>query len=623
MDRKANRVDPSRIRHQVSLPEVVVRCFVGGVCLLGVAWGISRFYEAFNRRIKQRALVASIENQGAREASSSQDTFAAAKRRLAARESSQDERPDKPAKPRSVLQGTGSLTTDTSVNRFLDQTLTTDFHSQPAAVTELDEQVAVSDSLENSTMESTDSSSEMSELQSSGAPADKERLGMGAEVFQLPSFEVQDFLAQSFYDPLKTHRGKVIVLNFWASWCGPCLEELPILQEAFTGFDADEFQLIAINTEESRRVVEQAVEKHGIELRVALDLGGTAAAVFGVEDLPTLILIDQRGAVQRIQVGFKQGLAETVRAEVDRLLSGEILPVDERVAAQLYLANTASTGGLSGEVPLPASSTLTHDSNLILTLANGGVFSVGKHFSELEQRFDRFTHSSEKAGDDRLTTLTHAETGLPSLIFSRRGEKIHGPLMSFHENGSRQTFIQYSFGKRIATLVMWDPSGRPLMMEQYKAGRKDGVRIIFKACGGECTSGHLWAAEEWSDGNLVATHVGFEGNESVRQQPGISRNSVLDPLVSEEYRLASLELIEHEKSLSKDEERLKQVVSDYYQRLRRTFYSQANARLAAATIRNTSFSSMFTGANGFSPAESRQRNVFRSPMIKMRNCGNS
>ena len=195
--------------------------------------------------------------------------------------------------------------------------------------------------------------------------------------------------------------------------------------------------------------------------------------------------------------------------------------------------------------------------------------------------------------------------------------------MSFHENGSRQTFIQYSFGKRIATLVMWDPSGRPLMMEQYKAGRKDGVRIIFKACGGECTSGHLWAAEEWSDGNLVATHVGFEGNESVRRQPGNSRNSALDPLVSEEYRLASLELIEHEKSLSKDEERLKQVVSDYYQRLRRTFYSQANARLAAATIRNTSFSSMFTGANGFSPAESRQRNVFRSPMIKMRKCGNS
>jgi len=618
MRRNSKEVSASRIRHSLSLPELLVRLFVFVVCLSGIGYASFRFYDALILRIKQRALVASVDKRDPAKDDASVDKTVVSGTSVAARDTSVIA-PD-------VTSADSSLTPETGSPPFHgngEGSLSVSGQGQSKASDEGDLDVPAveagskpeSEMGSNEQLMTTDQSGreQDSTVTTEPEPIDDE--------FELPKLQIQDLSGGEFYDPLETHKGKVIVLDFWASWCAPCLEEMQILQDTFGEYDDNEFQLIAVNTEESRTVVEKAIELHQIESRVVLDLEGSAAAVFGVEALPTLVLIDQTGTVQRVHVGLEPGLSEMIRGEVDRLLKGGELTPDADVASRLFLANMKSSSGEMVALKVPAESLPSHDTLSDIVLANGKAFSVGEHLAQAEKRFDRFFAESSEASDKSLTSLTNEETGLPTLVFSRRGEELHGPLMSFHENGKRQSFIHYSFGKRIATQVMWDTSGRPLVMQEYRNGRKDGVRAIFKSCGGECTTAHLWVAEEWRQGKLLATHVGVGGDEMVRNEINSSANSGMTPEVNTEYGLARQQFSDYDDRLSVDEAKLKQVVSDHYKQLRREFHAQANARLIASSAITHSFASRLSSGNGRSSSQSGTHNLFSGPSMMMRNCG--
>ena len=615
MHRKNRSARAYRILHKMTLPEFLARCCVFGLCLIGLALGAVHAYEALTLRIKQRGLVASLESHPVSKTPSSEDESVAPTKSLSspntsntAAKSSSQMTPLLPSATRS-RGGTPALP--------IEGQSTASNESRLVHLAPLD---ASSESSEIKTSQPLSPTNVASNVQPSTGNIEPKN---GYERAIVPSFEVQDLSGKMFFDPLQKHRGKVVILDFWASWCGPCLQEMPILENIFEGYDPNKFQLIAINTEEPISVVQKAVEVHQIKAQVALDQHGDAASVFGVEQLPTLILIAQDGTVQRIRIGLQDGLAEALRDEVDCLLSGEQLPIDNEVVSRLYLANLKDSNDAQGPLKANVSPLHNHDAMSDIMLGDNTLFSAGKHLSEAEERFDRFLIGSQRGGNDRTTYLANSETERPSLIFSRRGKKLHGPLMSFHENGKRQTFIQYSYGKRIATLVAWDTSGRPLVMEQYRNGRKHGVRCIFKSCGGACTTAHLWVAEEWNEGQLIATHVELTSDDFIRHQVNESANTVMEPLALAEYTFANQELVEYEERLASEEEKLKEVVSQYYNKLRREFYVQANARLAASVARNFSFASMFASGTGLSSGQMRSQNFFSSPMMRSRNCGSS
>ena len=626
MRRQAKQVSASRIRHSLTFSELLVRLFVGAVCLSGIGVVSLRFYDALRLRMKQRALVASVENRGT-------DKLDAEIREAATEHAFE---------PSKVLSEASGSTVDKSITA-VDAAPRTDASvidtpqqgekgssgsSEREAEDSAGGEVTVS-ALEQEPLLGPDMGASESVLmgtsQSGGAEGsllspDNESI---AGKFVLPEFELTDLTAGRSYDPIETHKGKVIILDFWASWCAPCLEEMKLLQSTFGEYNAEQFQLIAVNTEESKAIVEKAVENYQITSQVALDLEGSAASIFGVEALPTLVLIDQAGTVQRIHVGLEQGLGETIQAEVDRLLSGQDLPVSEGLVSRLVLANVKVSHGESIVLNKPAESLPSHEALSDIVLANGQVYSVGDHLAEAEKRFDRFFAESSERSEKGRTSLTNEETGLPTLVFSRRGEQLHGPLMSFHENGKRQSFIHYSFGKRIATLVSWDPTGRPLVMEEYRNGRKDGVRAIFKSCGGDCTTAHLWVAEEWRQGKLLATHVGLGGSEVVRNEIHSNATVSMTSAGEVEYRLASQQFSDYDQRLKADEDKLKQAVSDHCKQLKRDFRAQANARLIASSARTHSFTSMLNSGSGRSSALSGQRSMFSGPSMMMRNCGRS
>lgn len=102
--------------------------------------------------------------------------------------------------------------------------------------------------------------------------------------------------------------GKVVLLNFWATWCAPCVEEMPALDRLQAELGGDRFQVVAVSSDRSgAEAVAPFYEQHGLEsLPIYLDPEGAVGRAFGIRGLPTTVLIDSQGR----EVARKEGVAE-------------------------------------------------------------------------------------------------------------------------------------------------------------------------------------------------------------------------------------------------------------------------------------------------------------------------
>lgn len=94
---------------------------------------------------------------------------------------------------------------------------------------------------------------------------------------------------------LDEFRGSVVLLNFWATWCPPCLAEMPSMSVLYNELDKLEFEMVAVNVGESPELVAAFVREFDIDFPVYLDPDSRAAAVFGVGSIPTTLIIDRNG----------------------------------------------------------------------------------------------------------------------------------------------------------------------------------------------------------------------------------------------------------------------------------------------------------------------------------------
>lgn len=128
--------------------------------------------------------------------------------------------------------------------------------------------------------------------------------------------------------------GKVIVMDFWATWCTPCLESMPVIKEVSDEFGDKDVVFIALNTGEETKVVQEFLKEHDLEADVLLDPEGKIADAFAADAIPQTVLIGKTGAVESVHVGFAGAEAMKQRLQ-DEL---EVL----------------SIGGLIGSVPADA-----------------------------------------------------------------------------------------------------------------------------------------------------------------------------------------------------------------------------------------------------------------------------
>jgi thiol-disulfide isomerase/thioredoxin len=120
---------------------------------------------------------------------------------------------------------------------------------------------------------------------------------------------------------LQQFQGKVLYVDFWASWCGPCAKSFPFLNNLNREFKGRGLQIIGINLDEKPDEAKSFLSKYPANFTVAADVGGECAKNFGVEAMPSSYLIDRNGVIRHIHLGFRTGEAEEIKAWVGRLLA--------------------------------------------------------------------------------------------------------------------------------------------------------------------------------------------------------------------------------------------------------------------------------------------------------------
>ena len=159
------------------------------------------------------------------------------------------------------------------------------------------------------------SSSFMPPVQSKGKAGKDPMVGKKAMPIQTKMLNGEDF-------NLADHKGKVVVLDFWASWCGPCVQALPELLGAASSFSSDQVKLIAVNQGEAKKVISKFLESKELEnLEVALDRNRKIGSDYGVEGIPRTVVIDSKGVVREVHVGYSSGLGERLKLEIEKLLA--------------------------------------------------------------------------------------------------------------------------------------------------------------------------------------------------------------------------------------------------------------------------------------------------------------
>jgi thiol-disulfide isomerase/thioredoxin len=152
---------------------------------------------------------------------------------------------------------------------------------------------------------------------SSGAGMESVLVGKPAPPIELDLLDGKKFRLADCKD-------KIVLLDFWASWCGPCLQAMPQVDAVAHEFAADGVQLVAINLQETPERIRTALERLKLETAVALDQDGRIAERYGATAIPQTVIIDKEGKVARLFVGGGARFDEQLRLALKAVLSGSV-----------------------------------------------------------------------------------------------------------------------------------------------------------------------------------------------------------------------------------------------------------------------------------------------------------
>jgi thiol-disulfide isomerase/thioredoxin len=117
---------------------------------------------------------------------------------------------------------------------------------------------------------------------------------------------------------LESLRGKIVLLDFWATWCGPCRLTMPLLEKLQEEFPTD-LVLLAVNLRESAATVRDYARSQGLKSLILLDSNGEVGSLYGSRSIPMQVLIDAEGVVRHVQIGYHPRMTEELREQIHKL----------------------------------------------------------------------------------------------------------------------------------------------------------------------------------------------------------------------------------------------------------------------------------------------------------------
>ncbi|MFZ2648922.1 MAG: TlpA disulfide reductase family protein [Burkholderiaceae bacterium] len=138
-----------------------------------------------------------------------------------------------------------------------------------------------------------------------------------------PSSPAPDFTLRSLDGQnlrLSEQRGRVVMLNFWATWCGPCRQEMPHLNRLYEKYRTAGFVVFGVNVDEDIRNVAAVVSKLALKFPVLPDLGKRVSQRYDVSAMPSTVLIDRDGRVRHMYRGYRDGVEDMYEKQMRELL---------------------------------------------------------------------------------------------------------------------------------------------------------------------------------------------------------------------------------------------------------------------------------------------------------------
>ena len=132
-----------------------------------------------------------------------------------------------------------------------------------------------------------------------------------------------DFTLRTMGGPnlrLQEQRGRVVLVNFWATWCGPCRQEMPHLNRLYEKYRGSGFVLLGVNVDDDTRNAADVSAKLGLKFPVLLDTDKKVSRQYELSAMPSTVLIDRDGRVRYMHRGYKDGYEDTYDKQIRELL---------------------------------------------------------------------------------------------------------------------------------------------------------------------------------------------------------------------------------------------------------------------------------------------------------------
>jgi peroxiredoxin len=119
---------------------------------------------------------------------------------------------------------------------------------------------------------------------------------------------------------LQEQRGRVVLVNFWATWCGPCKQEMPHLNRLYEKYRSSGFVLLAVNVDEDARLAVGTAQRMSLKFPVLLDGDKKVSKLYDLSSMPSTVMIDRDGRVRYIHLGYRDGYEDLYDKQIRELV---------------------------------------------------------------------------------------------------------------------------------------------------------------------------------------------------------------------------------------------------------------------------------------------------------------
>jgi thiol-disulfide isomerase/thioredoxin len=119
---------------------------------------------------------------------------------------------------------------------------------------------------------------------------------------------------------LDQYKGQVVMINFWASWCGPCRQEMPLLQQMYSKYKPMGFTMLGVNVEPDSKLAAGFLEKTPVTFPILFDVKSEVSKLYQVAGMPSTAIVDRKGNLRWVHKGYKPGDENEYQNQIRALL---------------------------------------------------------------------------------------------------------------------------------------------------------------------------------------------------------------------------------------------------------------------------------------------------------------